>query len=746
MPVERPTFSESWYRVAEMRPRLRPTIQTHRQHFRGQMWHVVQDPSNNQFSRLSDPAYRFVALLDGRRTVGESWKICNEQLGDSAPTQGEVIQLLGQLYVSNLLLSEVPPDAESLFQRYRKRVQREVQGYLMNLLFIRIPLIDPDHFLNRWVGLFGKFFSPMGLISMAVLVIFALLQVQDKFGQLFDYKRAMGMHAPGAEGILDPKNLPILYACFTLVKILHEFGHAFACKRFGRQEGSGGEVHVMGVMFLVFTPFPYVDASSSWAFRSKWRRIIVGAGGVLVELAIAAIAAIVYSRTDPSSPINKVCYNIIFIAGVSTILFNGNPLLRYDGYYILSDLLEIPNLAQRSKQFIYYLVRKYLWGVRNVRSPAHSTGERVWMIVYGIASTIYRVFICVAILLFVADQLFLLGAVLAVAAVIAWVCVPLGKFAHYLATSPELMRVRGRAVGSVLATVVALVVLLGMVNFSERYRLEGIVMPVRQQVVFAQADGFVRQVLPSGKRVSPEGPALVSAENRDMALQKKQLEAEMDRLQADRRRALASPEQVASLQQIDADIQAVKRLTDYIDRKLAYLTIVSSIPGTWVCPDGERLQGSYMHKGDNLGQVSDLSQMEIVAFSPQDVPLRGVRVDDVEIRIKNRPPHFEARALVGLDLAKELRGRISSIHPSATQQLPSPALSYAAGGSIETDPSDKDNVKAIEPLFEIRITPNDSSQFLIGQRVEVRIRRDDRPLVEQWYQSLLQLIQRRFRT
>ena len=162
MPVERPTFSESWYRVAEMRPRLRPTIQTHRQHFRGQMWHVVQDPSNNQFSRLSDPAYRFVALLDGRRTVGESWKICNEQLGDSAPTQGEVIQLLGQLYVSNLLLSEVPPDAESLFQRYRKRVQREVQGYLMNLLFIRIPLIDPDHFLNRWVGLFGKFFSPRG--------------------------------------------------------------------------------------------------------------------------------------------------------------------------------------------------------------------------------------------------------------------------------------------------------------------------------------------------------------------------------------------------------------------------------------------------------------------------------------------------------------------------------------------------------------------------------------------------------
>lgn len=744
MPVERPTFSESWYRVADMRPRLRPTIQTHRQHFRGQMWHVVQDPSNNQFSRLSDPAYRFVALLDGRRTVGDCWKICNEQLGDGAPTQGEVIQLLGQLYVSNLLLSEVPPDVESLFQRYKKRIQREVQGYLMNLLFIRIPLIDPDAFLNRWVGLFGKCFSPVGLMALAALVVAALYCVRGMAGELFSYSRAMGMHT-GTEGILSTANLPILYACFVLTKVLHEFGHAFACKRFGRQEGSGGEVHVMGVMFLVFTPFPYVDASSSWAFRSKWRRVIVGAAGVLVELAIASVAAIVYSQAADQSLVAKVCYNIIFIAGVSTILFNGNPLLRYDGYYILSDLLEIPNLAQRSKQYMYYLVRKYAWGVRNVRSPAHTGGERVWMIVYGIASTIYRVFICAAILLFVADQLFLLGAVLAVAAVVAWVCVPLGKFLHYLATSSELMRVRPRAIGTVLGTVLVLGALLGGVPFPERYRLEGIVMPLKQQIVYAQGDGFVTEVLASGTAVGPEGPPLLLAENRDLELQKAQLDAEMERLQADRNQALQDITQISNRQQTDADIVMVKGYLQYIDRKLAHLRVYSTLSGTWISPECDRLKGAYMHEGDAIGQVADLSEMEIAAFAPQDVPHNDLR-KAVEIRIEGRPPRFQAGALVGGGLKDEQHGRITGIDKSASQQLPSPALSYAAGGRIETDPSDKDNIKAVEPLFKVRVAPDDSSRFRIGQRVEVRVRRPDRPLAAQWWHALEQLIQRRFRT
>jgi putative peptide zinc metalloprotease protein len=239
MPVDRPTFSESWYRVADLRPQLRSTVQIHRQHFRGQMWHVLQDPASNQFFRLNEAAHRFVAMLDGRKTVAQVWQICNDQLGDSAPTQGEAIQLLGQLYTSNLLQAELPPDAEGLFNRYRKRVKREVQGYLMNLLFVRIPLFDPDHFLDHWVGIFGRVFTWYGLVVWLSLVFTGLYFLIGSAGDLLAQTR----------GVLDPGNIPYLYLGFILAKVCHEFGHSFACKKFGKVSGSGGEVHVMGIMF-----------------------------------------------------------------------------------------------------------------------------------------------------------------------------------------------------------------------------------------------------------------------------------------------------------------------------------------------------------------------------------------------------------------------------------------------------------------------------------------------------------------
>ena len=193
MPGDRPTFSEAWYRVAELRPRLRATVRVHRQHFRGRMWYVIQDPASNLFFRVNDAAYRFVGLLDGRRTVAEVWRICNEQIGDAAPTQGEAIQLLGQLYTSNLLRADLPPDTAGLFRRYRKRVTREVQGYLMNLLFIRIPLLDPDHFLNRCVGLFGCVFSKVGFALWLGLVGAGLYAIAGRGGDLID--RASGMYS-----------------------------------------------------------------------------------------------------------------------------------------------------------------------------------------------------------------------------------------------------------------------------------------------------------------------------------------------------------------------------------------------------------------------------------------------------------------------------------------------------------------------------------------------------------------------
>ncbi|MCG3180801.1 MAG: hypothetical protein BIFFINMI_03164 [Phycisphaerae bacterium] len=740
MPVDRPTFSESWYRVADLRPRLRGTVQSFRQHYRGRMWQVLQDPGSNQFFRLNESAYRFVALLDGRRTVAEVWDLCNDRLGDEAPTQNEAIQLLGQLYVNNLIAAELPPDAAGLFERYHKRVTREVRGYLMNFLFVRIPLLDPDHFLKRWVGLFGRLFTRTGFVLWLALMGAGLYFVLPRFGEL----TSQTMQFFSRQNLLG--NLPLLYATIVGLKVLHEFGHAFACKWFGR-DGGGGEVHAMGVMFLVFTPLPYVDASSAWAFRSKWRRIVVSAAGMYVEMAVAAVAAIVWARTIPGSTINTVAYNAIFIASVSTLLFNANPLLRYDGYYILSDWLEMPNLQQRSRQYLYYLVRRWVWSVRRAPDPSHSRGEKAWLVVYAVASTIYRVFICVAILLFIAARFLMLGVALALAAAVAWVLVPLGKFAHYLLTHQELSRTRGRAVFTALLAAAAIYVGVGAIRMPDRTRVDGVWEPEELSVIYVAEDGTADKVLPDGAAVSPDGPPLLISESPEVQADLAGIDADLAYLQAyagltwlQERQTGESQESVRQQvqRQREALIDGQQKLAR--DRE-ARLTIHAPRTGVWLSPDADALQGARLLRGQELGKVAGTDRFIIRAWAD---PSEAARIQDadprVEIRVQGRP-----------DL--KLTGRLDRMLPAGQEQLPSAALGYAAGGSIMTAPGDKEGTRALQRGFELRIVPDDESirrlcdetgrpvALRSGQRVVVRFQNPPKPLARQWWRTLRQMFQ-----
>ena len=318
----RPTFSESWYRVAPLRARLRSSAQISRQFYRGDRWYVVRDPAGNQFHRLSDAAYRFIGLLDGSRTVAEAWDICGGQLADDAPTQPEIIQILSHLYAANLIEADITPDATVLLRRHKQLTKRKMQNRLMNVLFPRIPLWDPDRFLCRWMPVVRPALSWIGAFVWLVVVISAMSILAPHWDEL----------KTAANNAIDPKNWLWLWSVFVLIKLIHELGHAFSCRRFG------GECHELGIMFLVFIPTPYVDASAAWAFPSRWQRMFVGAGGMIVELFVASVLAIIWVNIGDKTSLGAVlCYNAMLIASVSTIVFNANPLLRYDGYYILSD-------------------------------------------------------------------------------------------------------------------------------------------------------------------------------------------------------------------------------------------------------------------------------------------------------------------------------------------------------------------------------------------------------------------------
>src|ERR1700677_2890961 len=226
------TFSESWYRVANQRLCLRPVVKARRQNFRGERWIVLENPFSNQYFRLRPAAYEFVSRLRPDCTVEQVWHQCLERFPDEAPSQEAVIQLLAQLYFANLLQYDLAADSAQLFERYKKRKQREIGFRFLNIMFMRFPLLDPDRFLVRTLPVVGKFISPFGALLWLVVVGFGLKIVAENFGVL----EAQG------EGLLATNNLFLLYLGMVVVKALHEFGHAFFCRKFC------GEVHVRGIM------------------------------------------------------------------------------------------------------------------------------------------------------------------------------------------------------------------------------------------------------------------------------------------------------------------------------------------------------------------------------------------------------------------------------------------------------------------------------------------------------------------
>ncbi|MEE9308612.1 MAG: PqqD family peptide modification chaperone, partial [Spirochaetia bacterium] len=422
-------FHESWYRIANEHICLRASVQIRRQRFRGSLWYVLYDPFNNEFFRLRPSAYRFVARLNLNQTVEEVWKEVMSQHPDDAPGQEDVIQLLAQLYHANLLHYDLPADSAKLFERYRERKQKIRRATLMSIMFFRIPLFDPDNLLKRLLPLARVVMSPFGVALWIGVVAGAIKALIDNWAQV-------GVQT---QAILAPTNLPLLYLALILIKTLHEFGHAFAVRRFG------GEVHTMGIMFLIFNPLPYMDATAAWAFRSKWKRVFVGAAGIITEVFVAACAVFIWANTGPGV-INALAYNMMFIASVSTVLFNINPLLRFDGYYILSDLLDIPNLHAQSSQHLRHLVERYAFGYKKSQSPAVNFSEGFWLTFFGILSGLYKLVVFTTILLFVADRFLLLGILMAVVCAVTWIMAPLIRLVQYLASSPRLERTRLRAI------------------------------------------------------------------------------------------------------------------------------------------------------------------------------------------------------------------------------------------------------------------------------------------------------------
>ncbi|MBS0182920.1 MAG: HlyD family efflux transporter periplasmic adaptor subunit [Nitrospira sp.] len=708
-------FSPFWYRVASLTPRLRSHTTLHRHHYRGQTWYVLQDRSNERFHRFSPAAFSFIGLMNGVRSVQDLWELCSTKLGDNAPTQPEVVQLLSQLHAADVLQCDIPPDIAELLGRHEKQRQQKWQRRLMNVFAWQFPLFDPERFLQQFVPLVRPFFSWWGAVLWCLIVGPAVLvgaaHWSDLTANLIDRMTA-------------PQNLVLLWLLFPVIKTLHEFGHAFAVKAFG------GEVHEMGIMLLVLSPVPYVDASASSAFAGKWQRAVVGTAGMIVELVLAAMAVYVWVSVEPGT-VRILAYNTIFIAGISTVMFNANPLLRFDGYYILTDVLEIPNLRQRAHTYLGYLCERYLFGCDDAPAPHATAGERAWFVGYAVASFIYRVFVVVAILLYLTDQLFMLGVVFAVLTAGTWFVLPLGKGVQYLFISPRIRRVRGRAVTVSMAMVAGLVSVLTLVPVPFRTRAEGIVWIPDEAFVRANIDGFVERVVAvPGSMVKP-GDLLVVCHDPVIEMDVKVLEGQLLEIRARVREQLV--DNLVRAKMLEEEQRYIEERLARAQEQRSELVIRSRTTGTFVIPKAADMPGRFVKRGELLAHVVDLQTIIIRTIVDQgDIDLIRHQTQAVQVRLAER-------------LAEPMPAAITRLIPAASEELPSPALGSEGGGQVPLDPHDSKGHIAIKKLFQIDLElPVQHGILNVGGRVYVRFDHGREALAVQWHRQGRQLFLARF--
>ena len=705
-------LASSWYRVSELRPRLRAHAELHRHRYRGRLWYVLQDAQTGRFFRISPAANLILCLMDGRRTMEDIWHAAGTRLGADRPTRSDILSLLSQLHQADLLLADLPPDMAELDRRAGRQSGRRLISWLRNPMALRLPLLDPHRFLDRTLRWAGLAFTRAGAATWLALVTCAAT-----LAALHGPELAAGV----SDRVLSAQNVLLMALIYPTAKVVHELAHAYAARV------GGGEVHEMGIMLLVLFPVPYVDASSASAFRSRWRRALAGAAGIMAELALASFAMIAWTALEPGIA-RAAMFNVMLLCGVTTLVFNANPLLRFDGYYVLSDLIEIPNLDTRAKRYMLYLVQRYLLGVSRIDSPIRAPGERAWLAGYGCVSFLYRLTVMLGIALVVSSKFFILGVALAILSTFQMFLLPVLRGLRWLLFAPELRRRRTRALTAVCGVAGAAALLLFALPVPYSTVAEGVIWAPEETELRAGADGFVSRVAAAPGSTVAVGQTLIQMEDPVAAAQ---VEVERAQLAVLRGRFLATDmiDRVQALlvrEQLD---RAEARVADAM-RRQADLSVAAARPGRFVLPDAAHLEGAWRRKGDLLGYVIGEADAGVRVVVPQS------EIDVVRGRTRSASIRYADR--VG---DAPLPARVVRETPSALDRAPAPGLTAQGGGPMVLDPTSPGHDRPLDRFYEVELRADDPVPVeLIGSHAYARFDHGREPVAWRLLRGLRQLL------
>ena len=580
---------------------------------------------------------------------------------------------------------------------------------------VTTPLGDPTPLVRILAPLLSWLFTPAGFAVWAVLVAVGAYHLAAGL-------REFRLFTPE---VVSPSGAVWLAVAWLVSRVLHEAGHAVACRRFGVPVGRAG------VMWLLFAPLPYVDVTASWRLGSKWHRATIASAGVAVELALAAAAAVVWSHAGPGE-VGHHARNLVLAAGLGTLLFNANPLMRFDGYHVLSDLLDLPNLAGRANGWLTGRTKRLLCGTPAPTPPP--PGWRGWVVrLYAPAALAWRVVICVSLALAAAGLFAGAGLALAAVGVALWVGRPLWRAAKFFAVGTSGSRPeRGLRAMGVLLGLAGLGTAAGLgLPGTERLRLPAVVAYRDVSAVRPAAAGFVTEVRVGAGDPVEAGRVLFELENRDLSRNRAELLLEIEgshlRGRSHRRAGRAAAAQVERRNRR----AAAERLGE-VNRLLAALRVRAPRSGVLLADDPAALRGTWVTPGQLLAEVADPSAKELVAAAPP-ADLSAVRA---LTRGADRPTGRDGET-VRVRVAgtgRATAGVVRDVGPRATRTPPHPALAATHGGPLsvraaaagETGGSDGAGGVLLDAVAPVRITlpPRHADGLRAGQPATVEVTAD----------------------
>jgi putative peptide zinc metalloprotease protein len=707
-------YSAQWYRIARLRPRLRPQVRVQRQAARGERWYLLSDAATGRQHRLNDAAYQFIGRCDGQRSVQEVWAALLERRPDDAPTQDEVLALLGELDELELLQSERATEAEALRQRRDER-QRRRRRALLNPLAFRLPLGDPTPWLQRLDPLARALFNPLAAWALGLLLALALLVTVSEWPAL---------RAHTAQKLTSPGFLFLLWIVYPVMKTLHELGHALALRRWG------GELREAGLGLILLTPAPYVDAGAAAGFAQRSARVAVSAAGILVELALAALALGLWCVTQPGR-VHDAALAVMLIGSVSTLLFNGNPLLRYDGYHVLCDLAGLSNLAARSSAWWQGWLGRHLLGV-SAPLPPHAPSERKWLIAYAPLALAWRLGLTLALIEWLGAT-WIGFALLGLAyALVGLVWQPLQGWARLALRSaaPGAATARLRLRLGLLALVLLLAV--GVAPLPRHVVAPAVVWLPEQAQLRPEVAGFIAELpVADGQAVRP-GDVLLRLANPELQSQRDQLAARVEGLQTEHYQQLLRDPGAA--QNLALDLERAQAELARADERLARLTLRAQVAGRLVWPRQADQPGRWIQQGTTLAYVLTPDSLRVRAALPEsDAPLLRQALAAAEVRLADA---------AGASSQPDVRpATVTGLTPAATRQLPSPALAEPGGGPIPVEVIAKPGQEplALAPVFLVDLAVPGLTVERVGARAWARFDLGSAPLAQQLYRRAAQL-------